>query len=101
MRLVDADVGDKELRRLYDVWNLAMAPAEGREIAAVDKNMRMLKLMQSFLKSLPTVETAPKNKLQCDGCENQKRDGFNYEVCVHCKRHWPDHYAHKPEGSGD
>ena len=61
MRLVDADVGDAELRRLYDVWNLAMAPAEGREIAAVDKNMRMLTLMRSFLASLPTVST-PKNK---------------------------------------
>lgn len=62
MRLVDADIGDAELRRLYDVWNLAMAPAEGREIAAIDKNMRMLKLMQSFLKSLPTADTAAANE---------------------------------------
>jgi hypothetical protein len=56
VKLINADVGDAELRRLYDVWNLAMAPAEGREIAAVDKNMRLLKLMRSFLKSMPTVD---------------------------------------------
>jgi hypothetical protein len=39
-----------------------MAPAEGREIAYVDKNMRMLTLMRSFLKSLPTVEAGQKGK---------------------------------------
>lgn len=59
MRLIDADVGDTELRRLYDVWNLAMAPAEGREISAIDKNMRILKLMRSFLASLPTATVPP------------------------------------------
>jgi hypothetical protein len=63
MRLIDADIGDKELRRLYDVWNLAMAAAEGREIAYVDKNMRMLKLMRSFLKSIPTAE-AEKERME-------------------------------------
>lgn len=66
MKLVDADVGDAELRRLYDIWNLAMAPAEGREIAAVDKNMRMLKLMRSFLKSMPAVENV--TVVRCREC---------------------------------
>lgn len=58
MKLIDADMGDAELRILYDAWNLAMAPAEGREIAYVDKNMRIIKLMRSFLASMPEVETA-------------------------------------------
>lgn len=41
--------------------------------------------------------------LTCKGCENQKhspnRSGFSYEVCIRCKRHWPDRFARKPEGS--
>lgn len=65
-KYIDVDVGDAELRRLYDAWNLAMAPAEGREIAYVDKNMRILKLMQSFLKSMPTVDVVP--AVKCPQC---------------------------------
>ena len=66
MKLVNADVGDAELRRLYDVWNLAMAPAEGHEIDVVDKNMRILNLMRSFLKSMPAVDAAP--VVRCREC---------------------------------
>lgn len=70
MKLVDADVADAELRRLYDVWNLAMAPAEGREIVTVDKNMRLLKLMRSFLQSMPAVDVA--QAVRCGECKYSK-----------------------------
>jgi hypothetical protein len=41
--------------------------------------------------------------MTCEGCDNQKHSprhsAFSYEDCMRCRRHWPDRYARKPEGS--
>lgn len=82
---------------------LKPCPSCGKKCLAIDRDTGavacMLCGMRAPNKDVWNRRAEPENKLQCDGCENQKRDGFNHEVCVHCKQHWPDHYARKPEGS--
>lgn len=63
MRPIDADMGREKLQEIYNAWNLAMAPAEGREIAYVDKKMRLCELMIKFLDQLPTIPPPPNDPL--------------------------------------
>lgn len=73
MRLIDADIGREKLWEIYNAWNLAMAPAEGREIAYVDKKMRLCELMIKFLDQLPTIPPPPNDPLTLE--ELQEMDG--------------------------
>ena len=73
MRLIDADMGREKLWEIYNAWNLAMAPAERREIAYIDKKMRLCELMIKFLDQLPTVAPPPNPPLTLE--ELREMDG--------------------------
>lgn len=50
------------------------------------------------LDALPTLPQPSNEALTCTGCVYRKREGWNYEQCVRCKRHWGDRYRRPPEG---
>jgi hypothetical protein len=48
--------------------------------------------------NMPTLPQPSNEALTCAGCVYRKREGWNYEQFVRCKRHWGDRYRRPPEG---
>lgn len=53
------------------------------------------------IQAMPTLPQPSNEALTCTGCVYRKREGWNYEQCVRCKRHWGDRYRRPPEGEED
>lgn len=97
-----------ELRaRLAAYEESGLAPEDiptGLQLANVFCALQELKKYEALgtLDELKALQGKVKKKqlneqLTCEGCAYQKREAWNYESCIRCKRHWEDRYRRKPE----
>ena len=79
---------DKALEHLADIKAYVNAHTNdpGCEIA--------LGMAISALRPAPEAN----EPLTCEGCVHKVREGWNYELCVRCRRHWRDNYCRSPDG---
>ena len=91
---------DYDLDRLRE---LAQADREGRCVVLRSEDTNVLtradRIRTMSDEELTGQFGAQSNEpLTCTGCVYRKREGWNYEQCVRCKRHWGDRYRRPPEG---
>lgn len=68
MKLVDAEAGKKEAERIQDLWNRAMAGADGkREISRSVKMQELFQAVKYVLGQLPSVDAVP--IVRCRDCK--------------------------------
>ena len=98
MRLIDADQAASEADRLFNLYNLAMAGAEGsREINHVFKRQELFKAVRAVVNTCPTVDPVKHGEWinidakfenmyvahQCSICKSEfLGDASNF--CPHC-----------------
>ena len=62
--------------------------------ADVMQKEHFITALECMHRSAPEANEA----LTCEGCHFQKREGWNYESCIKCSRHWGDNYRCSPAG---
>lgn len=60
-----------------------------QSVAEQPQVVRFYKLCETALRA---QQEQPNEALTCEGCSYQKREAWNYENCIRCKRHWDDRY---------